>query len=110
MKERMGAKAVLRSLKQQAPDWIEKLPQLPQLIYDNLQQNRGAQQSHLENWQVLQQQWDERRRATRRALLIALALAGGAALMTPQVADSVASVPWYAWVPLAGAILVAWRA
>ena len=110
MKERMGAKAVLRSLKQQAPDWIEKLPQLPQLIYDNLQQNRGAQQSHLENWKVLQQQWDERRRATRRALLIALALAGGAALMTPQVADSVASVPWYAWVPLAGAILVAWRA
>ncbi|MDO6562448.1 ubiquinone biosynthesis regulatory protein kinase UbiB [Amphritea sp. 1_MG-2023] len=38
MKERMGPKAVYRSMKQQAPDWLEKMPQLPQMAYDALSQ------------------------------------------------------------------------
>ncbi|MEH6576160.1 MAG: ubiquinone biosynthesis regulatory protein kinase UbiB [Amphritea sp.] len=38
MKERMGPKAVYRSIKQQAPDWLDKMPHLPQLAYDALHQ------------------------------------------------------------------------
>jgi len=110
MKERMGAKAVLRTLKQQVPDWIEKLPLLPQLVYDNLQQNRGAQHAYLHNWQTLQQQWEQRRRKTRRSLLLAGTLAVFATLLLPSVAESVRTLPWYAWVSLIGAWLLAWRA
>ena len=40
MKERVGPKAVVKTMLQQAPDWIEKLPQLPQLAYDVLQQSK----------------------------------------------------------------------
>jgi ubiquinone biosynthesis protein len=40
MKERVGPKAVVKTIIQQAPDWIEKLPQLPQLAYDVLQQSK----------------------------------------------------------------------
>ncbi|RTE64240.1 ubiquinone biosynthesis regulatory protein kinase UbiB [Amphritea opalescens] len=38
MKERMGPKAAYRSIKQQAPDWLDKMPQLPQMAYDALNQ------------------------------------------------------------------------
>ena len=38
MKERMGPKAVYRSMKQQAPDWLDKMPHLPQMAYDALHQ------------------------------------------------------------------------
>jgi len=40
MKERMGPKAVYRTVKQQAPDWLEKMPHMPQLIFDALNQVR----------------------------------------------------------------------
>ncbi len=41
MKERMGPKGVYRSIKQQAPDWLEKMPHMPQLIFDALNQVRN---------------------------------------------------------------------
>lgn len=40
MKERMGPKGVFRTIKQQAPDWLEKMPHMPQLIFDALNQVR----------------------------------------------------------------------
>ncbi|MBY4678680.1 ubiquinone biosynthesis regulatory protein kinase UbiB [Marinobacterium arenosum] len=40
MKERMGPKGVYRAIKQQAPDWLDKMPHLPQLAYDALDQLR----------------------------------------------------------------------
>ncbi|WP_293269103.1 ubiquinone biosynthesis regulatory protein kinase UbiB [Neptunomonas sp.] len=38
MKDRVGPKAAYRTLKQQAPDWLDKMPYMPQLAYDALQQ------------------------------------------------------------------------
>ena len=38
MKDRVGPKAAYRTLKQQAPDWLDKMPYIPQLAYDALQQ------------------------------------------------------------------------
>lgn len=45
MKERMGPKGVYRAIKQQAPDWLDKLPHLPQLVYDALSQMRKLDQT-----------------------------------------------------------------
>ena len=42
MRERVGVKTMIKNIKQQAPDWIEKLPQIPQLVFDNLQKTRDA--------------------------------------------------------------------
>ena len=110
MRERMGPKAVARSIKEQAPDWIEKLPQLPQLIFDNLQQNRQADQHHLRNWEKLQADWDTRKRHTRRALLLAATLAFLGAATQPQAASVIQTMPWYAWPPIVLGWLLVWRA
>ncbi|MCC5854199.1 MAG: ubiquinone biosynthesis regulatory protein kinase UbiB [Idiomarina sp.] len=40
MQEQIGWRAVLRSLKEQAPRWAEKLPEMPMLLYDTLQDLR----------------------------------------------------------------------
>ena len=44
MKERMGPRGVYRAVKQQAPDWLDKMPHLPQLVYDALGQVRKLDQ------------------------------------------------------------------
>jgi len=38
MKDRVGPKAAYRTLKQQVPDWLDKMPLIPQLAFDTLQQ------------------------------------------------------------------------
>ena len=45
MKERVGPKAVYRSMKQQAPDWLDKMPHLPQMAYDALNQLKNLDDS-----------------------------------------------------------------
>jgi len=47
MKEQMGPKAFAKSIKSNAPFWVEKMPELPNLIYDNLKQHGR----HQANWQ-----------------------------------------------------------
>jgi ubiquinone biosynthesis protein len=54
MKERVGPKAVAKTIMQQAPDWIEKLPQLPQLAFDVL--NQSKQQHILLEQRMLSEQ------------------------------------------------------
>lgn len=46
MKEQLGWRAVLRSVKEQAPYWAEKMPEMPTLLYDYLstQKHQIAQQ------------------------------------------------------------------
>lgn len=43
LKSQIGVKAVIRSIKEKAPFWAEKLPELPELVYDSLKQQRRLQ-------------------------------------------------------------------
>ena len=36
MQEQIGWRALLRNVKEQAPYWAEKLPEMPGLLYDNI--------------------------------------------------------------------------
>ena len=110
MKERMGVKAMIKNIKQQAPDWIEKLPQIPQLVFDNLQQNRQAGEVEYQRMIALQQAQEQRSRNTRRTLLLAATLAAASALAEPSVLAWVESLPGYAWLPAGLAWLLVWRA
>ncbi|NRA84453.1 MAG: ubiquinone biosynthesis regulatory protein kinase UbiB [Gammaproteobacteria bacterium] len=47
IKEQMGPKAFYKSVKSNAPFWVEKMPELPNLIYDNLK----LHQRHQQQWQ-----------------------------------------------------------
>ncbi len=44
MKEQIGAKAVLNDIYEKAPFWAQTLPELPELIYDNLKQAKHFSQ------------------------------------------------------------------
>lgn len=45
LKDQIGVSALLRGLKEKAPFWAEKLPELPELFYDGLRQHRLMRQS-----------------------------------------------------------------
>lgn len=45
MRDQVGIPAMIRALKEKAPFWAEKLPELPELFYDSLQQHKLLQQS-----------------------------------------------------------------
>ncbi|MCW2476590.1 MULTISPECIES: ubiquinone biosynthesis regulatory protein kinase UbiB [unclassified Symbiopectobacterium] len=47
LKDQMGVAALIRGLKEKAPFWAEKLPEIPELIYDGLRQHRQLRQSVL---------------------------------------------------------------
>ncbi|MDA9558058.1 ubiquinone biosynthesis regulatory protein kinase UbiB [Vibrio sp.] len=44
MMNQVGPKAVLNAMKDRAPYWAEKLPELPELLYDGLQKNKQMHQ------------------------------------------------------------------
>jgi ubiquinone biosynthesis protein len=43
LKEQMGPKALYQSIKSNAPFWVEKMPELPNLIFDNLKRSQKEQ-------------------------------------------------------------------
>ncbi|MGB5445420.1 MAG: ubiquinone biosynthesis regulatory protein kinase UbiB [Psychromonas sp.] len=43
MKDQVSPKTLIKSIKQKAPFWLEKLPELPELIYYNLAQAKSQQ-------------------------------------------------------------------
>ena len=45
IKDQVGIPAIVRALKEKAPYWAEKLPELPELFYDSLRQHKRLQHS-----------------------------------------------------------------
>ena len=44
MRQQIGPQAVINAVKQRAPYWVEKLPELPELLYDSLKQGKVMNQ------------------------------------------------------------------
>ncbi len=83
MKNRIGPKALLRTVREQAPDWLDKLPHMPQLVFDALQQikrmdaHQRAQQQRVMQAQENIAQRRRRSRALGVVLLVAALFMGG---------------------------------
>lgn len=45
IKDQVGFPALIRAVKEKSPYWVEKLPDLPELVYNNLRQGKQLQQS-----------------------------------------------------------------
>jgi ubiquinone biosynthesis protein len=43
IRDQVGLPAMVRAFKERAPFWIEKLPELPELVYDSLKQHQLMQ-------------------------------------------------------------------
>lgn len=63
LKEQMGPKALYRGIKANAPFWAEKMPELPNLVYENLKQTRRYQD---DNNALLQQLLNNQKQQQRR--------------------------------------------
>lgn len=57
MKEQLGWRAIVRSVKENAPYWAEKLPEMPMMLYENLRQqhNIDERERELRKQQLLTQ-------------------------------------------------------
>ena len=78
MHEQVGPKSVLNAIKEKAPFWAEKLPELPELVYETLRQTRH-QQRHFD------QMFAEFRRHSRRQGQARYLLGVGASLLLAGV-------------------------
>lgn len=111
MQERMGVKAVYRSVKEQAPEWLEKLPHLPQMVYDSLEQMKlQSSTSDQSQRRLAQEQATDRRRTRRLLLLGATLLLGAMAVVWPELKPSDENLPWSALLLTTAGWALLWRA
>ncbi|WP_448212410.1 ubiquinone biosynthesis regulatory protein kinase UbiB [Colwellia sp. MEBiC06753] len=75
VKEQMGVKAVFTKIKDNLPFWNEKLPEIPDLIYDYLSTGKAASERQVELLEQLQSQ----QKANSQQLIYAV-LASGTAI------------------------------
>ncbi len=84
MRKQVGPEAVFNALKEKAPYWLETLPHLPELVYDNLQL---AKQQQLK-FQKFTAQYLLQQKQRQRSLVLALAAGSSlisAALLYPSL-------------------------
>jgi ubiquinone biosynthesis protein len=75
VKEQMGIKAVYKKVKDNLPFWNEKLPEIPDLVYDYLKTNREAQRLQLKSMQQMQlQQQQHSKQMTKLVIIATLAI------------------------------------
>lgn len=79
MQEQLGWRAVVRSIKENAPFWGEKLPEMPNLLYDVLRNHRA----HMEQQQHLLTAIRNNQQQQLRT--IALAVVSGALLLSTTI-------------------------
>jgi len=84
MKQRVGPRGILLKAKEKLPDWLELVPELPQLAHESLSQLRNWQDDQQEQRQILIEIRQEIARSRRRTgqlaiglLLLALGLVSG---------------------------------
>jgi ubiquinone biosynthesis protein len=111
VQERYSPQSVLKRLQRQAPSWLEQLPQLPDVMLDNLQQSRevdqrfSRQQQHLEE---IRSQSRESRQQRRRYLVAAIACVGVAISVFPGAWQQLADAPLVSWLLAGLAVSLLW--
>jgi ubiquinone biosynthesis protein len=111
VQERYSPQSVLQRLQRHAPSWLEQLPQLPDVVLDNLQQARALERRFSDQQQHLQALQEESRAALwrrRRSTLAVLALFGAALLAWPGAGQALAEAPLASWLLGGLALALLW--
>lgn len=69
VKEQMGVKAVFAKVKKNLPFWNEKLPEIPDLVYDYLKASKESQQQHIQLMAQLTQQQSHNNKQLKYSVL-----------------------------------------
>ena len=105
MDEQMGWRALVRNVREQAPFWAEKLPEMPGLLYDTLQEVRRGSHTQKE-WAEKFIEHQRKAAISRWWSLLAASLTVSAAMLVyasdtvlwPVVAGAAAAFSWLqAW-------------
>ena len=102
--ERYSPQSMLRRLQRHAPSWLEQLPQLPDVMMDNLQHARELEQRFTQQQQRAQKLAEQARASTRRRrrqFVAALVCAAAAISMFPGAWQQLSMAPTISWI-LAG--------
>jgi ubiquinone biosynthesis protein len=111
VQERYSPQSFLRRLQRQAPSWLEQLPQLPDVMLDNLQQYRGPETEISQPQQVVageQSRLRDRARHRRRLLLAMVAGAGAVVTALPGGLSQLTEIPLVSWILAAAGLLLLW--
>lgn len=105
LRDQVGLPAVLRALKEKAPFWAEKLPELPELVYDSLQQHKVLQKNIDKLSLQLQEQRGQQGLARYLFATGATLILCGTWLLIQQI------VFWPGWFFAGGALMwvIGWR-
>ena len=108
MAERYSPRTLVRKLQHHAPSWLEQLPQLPDVVMENLRDQRFRQGHADRQLSALHKQFAQRDARARRRYIAAVvcAVAAGAAL--PPVREMLEQAPAVSWLLLAVAAGLAW--
>ncbi len=110
MKDRMSLKTVANNIRIQGPEWLEKLPQMPQLVFDALQQTAHQSEQRVEQAAQIAELQYQRGKSTRRHLLLgATALLAVVFMLQPESFESVSQLPWYGWLIGGFGWIAIWR-
>ena len=110
VQDRYSPQSLLRRLQRQAPSWLEQLPQLPDVVLDNLQGKdfdiRLAPTPH----PVENQQQSSRKGANRQRRLFVgvIAVLAAAVTVIPDGWRTLADAPTITWVLVAAALALLW--
>ncbi len=112
MKERYAPTGLVQQLRQHAPQWLEQLPQLPELVMDNL--HKGSETRNLLDLQQQQlnqvnQEREAQRKSRRTSKLALLAVATAVLLAQPELLKSLSELPPASMILLAIAAVLAVR-
>ena len=111
VQERYSPQSVFKRLQRHAPSWLEQLPQLPDVMLDNLQQSRETDQRFtLQPQRVddLQLKARQKSRRHRRHLLAAVACAGAVISVFPGALQQLADAPLVSWLLAALGLSLLW--
>jgi ubiquinone biosynthesis protein len=111
IQERYSPQAMLERLRRQAPSWLEQLPQLPEALFESLQQTRQLdsqaryQRKRLDELQQQIQQEDGRR---KRGVVALLLFGAAAATALPEGLQQLSSWPLLSWGMIGLGLFLLW--
>lgn len=111
VEDRYSPQSVLKRLQRHAPSWLEQLPQLPDVVMDNLQHNREAelrfsqQQERMKNIKFQAKELTGKR---RRYAIAALACLAAAITAIPGGWQQLSAAPLATWLLAGVGIVLLW--
>ena len=111
-RERLSPLANLKKIGEKIPEWLEQLPEIPELFYEAMQELRYARR-HRELLQKDKEKFQAQRKAARARRYTGFgiaALAAASLSLLPGVADTLDALPAATWIlVIAGMALLVFR-